>query len=384
VFPELPDYLDIGCCRFIPFVDLNVPGFCARRTVENIEKMGRLAKDWNGPVVSLQHVPLFFSGDLSPTLYVNRDAIKEVAKCSGVTHAISGHEHKGGYVKDDVLTSIISPALRDKPFKFLEIHIEDNGETEIVEHSLANDSALNLSDNHIHSPLAYCSENMDIERIITLQDAMNLNRISFTEHTAHLMMDIEAYRRFAKTGVGEYGEYGRFQDYYNMLESYRSESIRIGFEVDCDKTGTPMLSNEDRQKADFILGSLHYFPRDMVKTVEDSIDAYKYLATIFLQTPMDVFTHPFRIFRRFGFETPRELFPFLVNLLKQHHIAVELNFHTNEPSLEFFEMCLDKEIKISLGSDAHNLYEVGEFYPHLEFLKKLGCNQSDFEHILLY
>jgi histidinol phosphatase-like PHP family hydrolase len=29
-------------------------------------------------------------------------------------------------------------------------------------------------------------------------------------------------------------------------------------------------------------------------------------------------------------------------------------------------------VKITFGSDAHNLYEVGEFAPHLKFLDEIG------------
>ena len=89
---------------------------------------------------------------------------------------------------------------------------------------------------------------------------------------------------------------------------------------------------------------------------------------------MDILAHPFRVFRRSELPTPEELFPLVVKLLKEKNIAVELNFHTNEPSEKFFQICLEEKIPIAFGSDSHNLYEVGEFYPHLELLKNLGVN----------
>ncbi|HQC52161.1 MAG TPA: hypothetical protein PLE92_03450, partial [Lentisphaeria bacterium] len=51
-----------------------------------------------------------------------------------------------------------------------------------------------------------------------------------------------------------------------------------------------------------------------------------------------------------------------------------INFHTNEPPVEFFRECLDAGVKVTLGSDAHNLYEVGDFALHLDFLKRCGFN----------
>ncbi len=61
-----------------------------------------------------------------------------------------------------------------------------------------------------------------------------------------------------------------------------------------------------------------------------------------------------------------------MKLLKKHNVAAEINYHTNEPSEEFFSKCIRSGVKISFGSDAHNLYEVGEFYYHLQLLQRCG------------
>ena len=53
-------------------------------------------------------------------------------------------------------------------------------------------------------------------------------------------------------------------------------------------------------------------------------------------------------------------------------MAAEINFHGNEPYPEFLELCIREGVKISLGSDSHNLYEVGFFHPHLALLRDLG------------
>ena len=53
-------------------------------------------------------------------------------------------------------------------------------------------------------------------------------------------------------------------------------------------------------------------------------------------------------------------------------MAAELNFHSNEPPPDFVRMCLEAGVRLALGSDAHNLYEVGEFAPHLALLRECG------------
>ena len=88
------------------------------------------------------------------------------------------------------------------------------------------------------------------------------------------------------------------------------------------------------------------------------------------------------LFRRSSLDAPHHLFAPLVALLKENNVAAEINFHTNEPPLEFVKLCLECGVKLAFGSDAHNLYEVGEFYPHLKLLEAAGFNGS-FEDILL-
>jgi histidinol phosphatase-like PHP family hydrolase len=102
----------------------------------------------------------------------------------------------------------------------------------------------------------------------------------------------------------------------------------------------------------------------------------------FIQSPMDIMAHPFRVFRRSGLDTPEELFPVMAKLLKKHDVAAELNFHTNEPPPKFVEICLNEGVNLSLGSDSHNLYEVGEFHPHLELLNSLGCSGDSLRNVL--
>ncbi|MBS5533181.1 hypothetical protein KH017_20530, partial [bacterium] len=69
---------------------------------------------------------------------------------------------------------------------------------------------------------------------------------------------------------------------------------------------------------------------------------------------------------------PKELYEPVAELLRRYGVAAEVNFHQNDPEPEFFEICLKKGVKIALGSDSHNLYEVGFFLPHFRFLAELG------------
>jgi len=102
--------------------------------------------------------------------------------------------------------------------------------------------------------------------------------------------------------------------------------------------------------------------------------ADEFLATLsrFLKTDMQVLAHPFRVFRRGGQPTPPGLIAPTVELLRGAGVAAEINFHTNDPDPAFVRMCIDAGAPLAFGSDAHNLYEVGEFFPHLQLLRNAG------------
>jgi putative hydrolase len=97
---------------------------------------------------------------------------------------------------------------------------------------------------------------------------------------------------------------------------------------------------------------------------------------------VDAVAHPFRVFRRAKLLTPEYLYQPVADLLAQYEVAAEINYHINEPPLHFIKLCLDRGVKFSLGSDAHNLYEVGEFSPHLQLLKDAGFD-GDLRDIVL-
>ena len=49
---------------------------------------------------------------------------------------------------------------------------------------------------------------------------------------------------------------------------------------------------------------------------------------------------------------------------------------------EFFKLAIAAGVKLTLGSDTHNLYEIGDFALHLDFLKRCGVD-TNCEDVLL-
>ena len=92
--------------------------------------------------------------------------------------------------------------------------------------------------------------------------------------------------------------------------------------------------------------------------------------------------HPFRTLMAHGVDPPTWVQSAVVGLLKEHHVAAELSFNNHRPNPEFYRRCIDEGVKLSLGSDAHNLCDVGELTPHMRFLDDLGVD-GDMSDILL-
>jgi len=116
--------------------------------------------------------------------------------------------------------------------------------------------------------------------------------------------------------------------------------------------------------------------------IEAVRNEFLYLTASLVRSKIDILAHPFRVFTRANMETPDSLFDPVVRLLKEYNVAAEINFHTNSPDAEFFRRCLIAGVKLTVGSDAHNLYEIGEFSPHLALLRDAGFN-GDYNDILL-
>ena len=71
---------------------------------------------------------------------------------------------------------------------------------------------------------------------------------------------------------------------------------------------------------------------------------------------------------------PEELYLPTIELLKRYGAAAEINCHAGyRPNPAFFALCLKHGVKLSIGTDSHNLYEVGFLTPHFALLKAIDA-----------
>jgi histidinol phosphatase-like PHP family hydrolase/calcineurin-like phosphoesterase family protein len=387
VFPNPGEQFDVNGVRFVVFNDPEEPHYNASRTKADLQRMHAARSNYNGPLVALQHVPLFKPGTSeSPYSYLNAGEIWDAFEKNNYMLSISGHWHPGDdQVARNAGRSIIAPALCEGSFPFIEINI-DGERIETRRHELQMPRELQLVDYHVHSQYAYCSENMEMSKALHLSREMGLAGMAFTEHSGQLYYDAETFWHagFMENGIGTVeGASNRMQNYLSAIKAV-SPPAYVGLEIDCDYNGNPVVKPEDFEHIQIKVGTIHWIEElfkpepDMDKACEEMLGR---LAKFF-GCGIQALAHPFRVFRNRGASISPELTAELVALLKANNVAAEINFHTQETDAEFVKACVESGVKLTFGSDSHNLYEVGEFYPHLELLKECGYGHSDLPEIL--
>lgn len=379
VFDRPEEIVDIGGIRLLPFVDQQVmPGYKACRSPQDLDRISQAADGFDGVLVSLQHVCLFPPSDppVAPYNYTNADELVKVMQEAGLKLSISGHHHRGAEdTLYDGITFVNAPGLCESPFPFLEITIEGD-HINTKRHELKMPEELQLIDNHLHSQMAFCGENMMVDKAISLAGEFGLSGVTFSEHSGHVYFGKSWNGKSLQEGMKNYRKAdSRMSDYLKLQSDFGSDFARFGLEIDFDFHGKPIFDPADLEHFDFLSGAVHGLAEFAKDNPDQQAlkDEFLFITKSILASGIvKVLAHPFRVFRRGGMPTPDELFDPVVEMLLEHGVAAEINFHTNEPPLEFIRECLDEGVKFSLGSDSHNLAEIGDFAYHLKLLNDAG------------
>ncbi len=384
---EHVDHLDVNGVRLVSFVDPEEPGYNASRSDEQLRRMAAVAAGHAGPLVALQHVPVDEPEGEACYGYTNCAAVSAAMRANGYTLAVSGHYHAGvGLRHTNGIATLVVPALCEAPLSFAIVTIDDDDiEVEVLAHQLP--ASLRLKDFHSHTQFAYCGEDVTMAQSSELTAVMGLEQLAFTEHSGQLYYNRSTYGSglVGENGIGgTIGRAERMADYWQSAAPFRNEAVFAGLEVDADFAGNPVAETADLERADIVVGAVHWLQELRRPQPDAARAAAEFLRTVdqLCRHGVAVLAHPFRVFRRAGMPTPAALFAPTVALLREHGVAAEINFHTNEPPPQFFADCIAAGIRISFGSDAHALYEVGEFHPHLALLEEIGC-AGDLSAILL-
>ncbi len=238
-------------------------------------------------------------------------------------------------------------------------------------------------DNHVHTHFAYCSDDDMLPQATTAIAKAKGCGISLVEHAAHLYIANEVYQTgdFIEMPQSIFdNKHDRMEDYIEYVKQFASESVRLGLEVEVFSDGSLTLREEHKELWDILLGAVHFIPK---RFEDDLTQGLLWSLEAFADCGVDVIAHPFRIFLREGVNPPRHAYKEVVEILKKCGMAAELNFHYNNPEEEFFKMCVENGVKISMGSDAHSLFEVCDLSEHFSMLRSI-CGSTDLQKVIYY
>ena len=390
VFPRPERIVQFGNVRFVVNdADSERPGYNSWRSPEEIAQIARARQGFQGHIVVLQHTPCFPAERVPecPYNYANAAEINAAESAGGVLLSLSGHFHDGfrPFVFQGV-TYFAAPALCESPFVIPYVDLDETtGRMEWHREELKLPEKLHLVDTHIHTHLAFCSENLEIGKMKYLAELFGLDKFLLSEHSGHLIHPDEDYGPAQCKVLPVHPEECRGDLYFREMTEAGIPAERIGLETDIRFDGQWLAHPNDLRRAGFRIGAIHEmncFAFKQNLPDEQIRDNFLWLCQKILQNGCLSMAHPFRIFRRSHHPIPEGCFAPLVRMLKEYNTAAEINFHTNEPPVEFFRMAINAGVKITLGSDTHNLYEIGDFALHLDFLRKCGVD-GNYEDVLL-
>ncbi len=342
---------------------------CRRRESDLSRFREAVKKHAGAKAIVFQHNPVHPEIESSyPYNLVNAREVHETFKDCGVSLSVSGHYHRGRelFSKDGV-EYLTVPSLCEFPYSFLEVEVRAGG-TRVSRGSLSPAPA--LWDNHCHSEFAYCAEDVSVDSVCRRAEIFGLEYVAFTEHAAQLYLSREEYVRgdfYSNPGLIRKSTDGRMECYKKRVRDFAG-TAKLGLEVEADGNGELALPPEDIRGLEVLVGAVHYLPRGRQELL------FMRANEALLKNGVQVIAHPFRFFRRANLPVPESLFRPLALLLRDFGAAAEINFHTNDPPPAFFGICLEEGVKLSIGSDGHNLLEVGDLSRHTGFLKMLGLN----------
>jgi DNA polymerase (family 10) len=244
---------------------------------------------------------------------------------------------------------------------------------------------------HVHTVLSYCHEGeLTVENLVALAKRRGLAGFAVTDHTSHLYFATpEAWRyqfmvntkRWEK--VREEGD-RRIAAYIANLRRFHKDGVRAGVEVEPTMKGGLILSPRFLTEFDVILAGVHWLPGVEKSDDKEFTRAFLECTLGLLEQPIDILTHPTRIFRRVKRPIPKETYDPITRRAAERGVAIEINNHSQrDPDGEFLKMAVDRGVKIALSTDTHRIDEIGLFDHHRQLFKEIGLSDERIREVAL-
>ncbi|MFP4026433.1 MAG: metallophosphoesterase [Candidatus Brocadiia bacterium] len=387
LFEDEPGIHDINGYLLYTFVDSWDENDVGHRNAEQMARFRNVAEGTNQPLIALQHNPLYppIESDYPYILDDHISVMSQYAECA-LAASLSGHYHPGQEPTSvDGVTYWTCPSLSKPPFAYGIARFR-GPKVEIQRYALKLPEKYSLFDVHCHTQYAYCADNITAPDAIRRTSLFGLRGLCLSEHADQLYLTRKEHDEAYVYTHPDYwarsrpANCQRLPDYRRYTEPLRTETVKIGLEVEPDLPGRPGAHPDDLEGWDLLLGAVHWIPPSV--TSEKAMRSeYLERTRSLLANGCRILAHPFRFFSRNDLPVPRNLYEPVTDLLKEYDAAAEINFHSNQPDPDFFKLCIRKNVRIALGSDSHKCGEVADFHPHIDFLRQI-TGQDTFQNIL--
>jgi len=370
-----PGLREIGGYRFFTFADAYGEGDNCARSEPDRRSLLAAARQDGPPIVALQHNPVHppIESDY-PYMHANRDEVLRDYRAAGVLVSVSGHYHPGQPLSaEGGVRYFTAPALCEPPFRYAVLTLR--GRSVGVEvRALRLEPHRAVLDCHVHTEFAYCARDVTAEEAVARARTFGLGGICLVEHAPQLYCcqeDFWSGRHIREPARWRGGSSSRMAEFRAAMQPRRDAFVRVGLEVELDADGQLTLRDEDRAWIDLMVGSVHWLREDLEQLGDARLaEAFMRTTERLLRRGVDVLAHPWRLFPRAGRKVPKRLYGRLAELLAATGTAAEINFHDNRPDPDFFAGCIRRGVKLTFGSDAHELREVGAFACQHELLRR--------------
>ncbi|GAB6101465.1 PHP domain-containing protein [Thermococcus atlanticus] len=164
-----------------------------------------------------------------------------------------------------------------------------------------------------------------------------------------------------------------FNRYVSTIERFKKESeitVLAGIEANITPDG-PDITEEMAKRLDYVIASAH------VWLEPGRVNVYLELIKAALQDEnVDVIGHFGNVFPYIGYPEEEELME-VIELAEANGKAFEISSRYKVPELSFVKACIQRGVKLTLGSDAHMPRDVGRIGWSLKLLRKAGGRMED-------
>ncbi len=246
-------------------------------------------------------------------------------------------------------------------------------------------------DYHIHTQLSGCAENeLSIEKIIQIQQERGIEVIGITDHDYSYQSKVktiqtaqQAIKAAAPSIKVHFGVESQMLEYQVTsikihLASYFDYVLMAPNHYHLRGVAQPRSFRDPRRVA---LHEIYMFEAAIACPITDAV------VHPFLLSP-DVFRFSTAELAAFGQEMMRNIeqkrLIYQLDLASQRGLGIELSpkmvRYNQRHLIEFYQLCLERDVKLLIGSDAHNVKQLEELSLLAPIIEELGFTEEHLWH----